>query len=188
MNGNWFPWGVGVGANTAAESVAAWRHVHDIFASVGATNATWVWCPYADPFGRFGHLRSIYPGSRYVDWTCMDGYNWGRNTTNPHPWHGFSQIFDITYGRIEKVAPRKPMLLAEISSSPNGGRNMFRKLPAMYPMVRGLVWFDSIDRTVDFSLETSAQALTAFASGIRPPNYRSNVYGALTELPIGPPR
>src|SRR5262249_53008700 len=40
MNGNWFPWGVGVGANTAPEFVAAWRRVHDIFASVGATNAT----------------------------------------------------------------------------------------------------------------------------------------------------
>jgi hypothetical protein len=65
---------------------------------------------------------------------------------------------------------------------------MFAKLPGRYPKVRGLVWFDSVDRTVDFSLETSARALSAFAAGIRRPAFRSNIYGGLTESPIGPPR
>ena len=38
MNGNWFPWHEGVNGNQAGESVKAWRHVHDIFTAVGATN------------------------------------------------------------------------------------------------------------------------------------------------------
>ncbi len=38
--------GLGVNGDQPGEFVAAWRHVHDIFTSVGATNATWVWCPY----------------------------------------------------------------------------------------------------------------------------------------------
>ncbi|MBS1863384.1 MAG: hypothetical protein JSS68_16930, partial [Actinobacteria bacterium] len=41
MNGNWFPWAEGVNGNNPGEYVAAWRHVHDIFTQVGATNATW---------------------------------------------------------------------------------------------------------------------------------------------------
>ena len=49
MNGNWFAWSEGVNGNQPGEYVAAWRHVHDIFTQVGATNATWVWCPNVDP-------------------------------------------------------------------------------------------------------------------------------------------
>ena len=51
MNGDWFAWAEGVNGNKSGEYVAAWRHVHDIFTSVGATNATWVWCPNVDPGG-----------------------------------------------------------------------------------------------------------------------------------------
>src|SRR5436190_3670193 len=43
MNGNWFPWGEQANGNSPGEYVAAWRHVHDIFTSLGATNASWVW-------------------------------------------------------------------------------------------------------------------------------------------------
>ena len=54
MNGDWFPWAERVNGNQPGEYVAAWRHVHDIFTAVGATNATWVWCPYADSKPRLG--------------------------------------------------------------------------------------------------------------------------------------
>jgi beta-mannanase len=40
MNGNWYPWGTA--HTTAAQFVAAWRHIHDLFARVGATNVIWV--------------------------------------------------------------------------------------------------------------------------------------------------
>src|ERR1700761_7706288 len=51
MNGNWFPWADAINGNHAGEFAAAWRHVHDIFTAVGATNVTWLWCPYVDPTG-----------------------------------------------------------------------------------------------------------------------------------------
>src|SRR3954454_17181868 len=35
MNGDFFPWSTGVNGNQPGEFVAAWRHVHDIFTSVG---------------------------------------------------------------------------------------------------------------------------------------------------------
>ena len=138
MNGNWFPWSELANENSPGQYVAAWRHIHDIFAAVGASNATWVWCPYADTEKRLKKtpLKPLYPGDSYVDWTCLDGYNWGRNPVNPKPWRSFGELFDPAYKEVtKKVAPRKPLMLGEFASSPNGGhkaawiRQMFEKLP-----------------------------------------------------------
>ena len=76
------PLGEGANGNKPGEYVAAWRHVHDIFAAAGATNATWVWCPYADVTPQPAPSPSYYPGDAYVDWTCLDGYNWANNRAN----------------------------------------------------------------------------------------------------------
>ncbi|HVD86886.1 MAG TPA: glycosyl hydrolase [Solirubrobacterales bacterium] len=195
MNGNWFPWAEGVNGNARGQYVAAWRHLHDIFTAVGATNATWVWCPFADGKGKLQELRSIYPGNGYVDWACMDGYNWGKNGVNPQRWKSFGQLFDSTYEQLtKKVARRKPIVLAEFATSPNGGhkalwiKNMFEKLPREYPRVRGLIYFDGLDRGVDWPIESSGSALRAFAKGIRKGIYANNRFNELVGSPIRPPR
>ncbi len=77
MNADWFPWAERANGNRPGDFVRAWRHVHRIFASVGASNATWVWCPIADLHSSRSQLRELFPGRAYVDWTCMDGYNFG---------------------------------------------------------------------------------------------------------------
>jgi hypothetical protein len=193
MNGNWLPWSESVNGNAPGQYIAAWRHVHDIFTSVGATNATWAWCPYADEKHRFQSLRSVYPGSAYVDWTCMDGYNWGKNAVNPQKWRTFPELFKTTYERLtKKIAPHKPIMIAEFASTPNGGhkaawiRKMFAELPRQFPRIRGLIWFDSIDRGVDWPLETSATATKAFAEGISRGIYASNRFADLPPDKIPP--
>jgi mannan endo-1,4-beta-mannosidase len=195
MNGNWFPWSEGVNGNNPGEFVAAWRHVHDIFSAVGATNATWVWCPFADANKqRLGNMSALYPGSEYVDWACLDGYNWGTTSVNPHPWKSFGQIFTPAYERLTKrVAPGKPILLGEFASSPYGGhkalwiRNALAKLPTKFPRIRGLLWFDGVDRGIDWPIETSASVTREFAGGIRKRLYVGNAYAELATSPIGPP-
>ncbi|HEY0317795.1 MAG TPA: glycosyl hydrolase [Solirubrobacterales bacterium] len=118
MNGRWFPWGARVNGNQPGEYVAAWRHVHDLVASVGATNATWVWCPYA--YEEEG-VWAYYPGNRYVDWTCLDAYNWGPGAPEPAPWTSFRKLFGPAYEYIvQRVARNKPMLIAELASSGRG--------------------------------------------------------------------
>jgi hypothetical protein len=194
MNGNWFPWAEGQNGNRPGEYVAAWRHVHDIFTSVGATNVTWVWCPYADPRRRLGSLRKLYPGSRYVDWTCMDGYNWGRAPVNGQPWLSFAHIFGSTYGRVLRIAPHKPMMLGEFASSSYGGRkwrwirSAFRALPRRFPRIRAVVWYDSVDRGVDWPIETSRGAARAFRTGIGHKSFAGNRFSKLVGAPIRPPR
>jgi hypothetical protein len=195
MNGDWFAWHEGVNGNQPGEGIAVWRHVHDIFSSVGAANATWVWCPYADAPGRYPPVGRFYPGDAYVDWTCLDGYNWAKNSVNPHPWRSFDAIFRSTYRAIvRRVARSKPMMLAEMAS---GGRsrakakwvlNMFRQLPTRYRRIRALVWFEQVDRGVQWPIANSPLVVRAFAHGVRHRAFKGNFYAGLAEEPIRPPR
>jgi hypothetical protein len=195
MNGNWFPWSEPVNGNSPGQFIAAWRHVHDLFYWSGATNVTWVWCPYADPNGRFQKLRSIYPGSAYVDWTCLDAYNWGLNGVNSQPWRSFDRLMSKPYEQLtKKVAPHKPIVLAEFASAPNGGhkalwiKNMFAQLPRKYPRVRGLIWFETLDRGINWPVTTSLTATRQFSRWIHKWYYLENGFSELAESPIRPLR
>ena len=188
MNGNWFPWSEGVNGNKSGEYVAAWRHVHDIFAAAGASNVTWTWCANVDSESKLTDLASLYPGDEYVDWTSLDGYNWGGSE-----WSGFGELFGGTYHRIvDSIAPSKPLIVAEVGSSENGGSkadwiaDMLKRLPTEFPQVRGVAWFDKyVDG--DWPIETSAGATSAFASGIQGSSFRGADYGDLGGGPIEPP-
>jgi hypothetical protein len=178
MNGDWFAWHEGVNGNQPGEAVAAWRHVHDIFTEVGATNAAWVWCPNVDPTGSLKDLRSLYPGDRYVDWTGLDGYNWGTNPVRPDRWRGFDELFHSTYSLItESIAPGKPLVIAEIGSTEQGGskaawiEQALGAVAAGYPQVRALMWFEKYDDGMDWPIETSSGAASAFAGGIGQPAF-----------------
>ena len=182
MNGDWFPWSEGVNGNQRGEFVTAWRHVHDIVSGVGATNATWVWCPNVDFEGVFQDLAEVYPGDSYVDWTGLDGYNSGTNPAKKDRWRTFDQLYERTYDEIvQNVAPSKPMVIGEIASTEQGGSKaqwigeMLKALPSRYPKIRGLVWFDKFESGMDWPIETSASAIDAFARGVRGAAYRGSV-------------
>jgi len=203
MNGNWFPWAQGANGNDAADFVAAWRHVHDIFTSVGATNVTWVWCPNVDPYHEFGNLAALYPGSAYVDWTCLDGYTFGTRAgskkvggmpTGGGGWSTFNQIFSSTYSQIvNTIAPEKPLMIGEVASSEHGGSkaewiaNALAQVPIAYPRMRAIVWFDWAREGYDWPIETSGSSTAAFSQGIVSPHFTSNTFGGLGGGTIGPP-
>ncbi len=196
MNGNWFPWGRDTNGNQTEDFVPAWRHVHDIFTAVGATNATWVWCPYVEHPNSPG-LGHFYPGDASVDWTCLDGYNWGPTSpANPIPWRSFGTIYRQSYRKVvTRIAPRKPMIFAEIATSDYGGdkpawiRNMFAKVRRDYRKVFGLIWFDVNDRNAHWPLEDSQAAVDAFAAGISHPAYLTNPFSQFETSPVPvPPR
>jgi hypothetical protein len=199
MNGGWFPWSEGVNGNTPGEFVAAWRHVHDIFRRVGATNVTWVWAPNIDWERELTPLPGLYPGDRYVDWTALDGYNRGG------PWKSFRGLFASTYDEItRRIAPGKPMLVAETASTETGGdkarwiADLFAVLPRRFPAIRGLVWFEKDEQGMNWPLASSAAALEAFAGRRYPPGqagargvaaraFKGNVYRRLRGGKIGVP-
>jgi len=186
MNGNWFAWMEGVNGNQPGEAVTAWRHVHDIFAEAGATNASWVWCPNVDPDNALRDLASLYPGDAYVDWTCLDGYNAGTNPHESDHWRTFDQLYSSTYKEItETIAPSKPMIVGEVGSTEYGGskaswiEDMLTTLPVEYPRIRGLLWFEKYDNGMDWPLESSTGATSAFAAGIANGAFADNRFGSL---------
>ena len=183
MNGDWFPWAENANGNQPGDSVAAWRHVHDIFASVGASNATWVWCPNV---GYATNLAARYPGDAYVDWTCLDGYN------RAQPWKSFTSLFGASYQLITtSIAPSKPMIVGETGATEAGGSKSWWIADALtvvrtqFPKIKGFVYFDKFG-TMDWPIETSSTAQAAFASGIASPAYARNRFASIKTSPIPP--
>ncbi|HEV3227410.1 MAG TPA: glycosyl hydrolase [Acidimicrobiales bacterium] len=191
MNGNWFPWAEGVNGNKAGDYVAAWRHVHDIFTSVGASNAAWVWCPNVDSRNQFTSLAGLYPGDSYVDWTCLDGYNWGAQNGS---WDSFDSLYHSTYHEIvDTIAPSKPMIIGEISSSETGGSKadwitdaLTVQIPQRYTKIRGVVWMDVFVDNMDWPINSSASSKAAFGAAVRQSTYAANRF-ASAAAPLRPP-
>lgn len=120
MNSFWFPWGEMANHNHPGDFTRAWRHVHRILREVGATNASWVWCPLVDNHHVLRDMVELYPGDADLDWTCLDGYNFGRPIRRS--WQTFAQVFTAPYRRItQQIAPSKPLLVGEVGSGAMGG-------------------------------------------------------------------
>jgi hypothetical protein len=136
-----------------------------------------VWCPVTDPTHVEQPLAPLYPGSAYVDWTCLDGYN------RDEPWLTASELFGPSYDEITReIAPDKPMLLGEVASTESGGNKaewvdgLFRALATRFPQVRAISWFDKIEpggakQHTDWPIDSSRAAAEAFARGIDAPRY-----------------
>jgi Glycosyl hydrolase family 26 len=193
MNGEWFAWHEGVNGNQPGEAVAVWRRVHDIFSSVGASNVTWVWCPNVDPSDQMTDLASLYPGDEYVDWTGLDGYNWGTNPARPDKWRSFDELYRETYDEITTtIAPGKPLIISEIGSTEHGGSkaewiaDAITSVTTEYPLIRGFLWFEKLDDGMDWPIETSTTSAQAFATGIQHPAFAANSFGGLGGGPVLP--
>ena len=170
MNGSWYPWSEALNGNRPGEFVAAWRHVHDIFAAAGATNVRWVWSPVA----RFGlapqKIAEFYPGNRYVDIVGFSGFN-GGTALNWTGWHPFANLFDSYLSEAQTLAPGKPIQISEVASATEGGsrsawiRTMFEDLRAD-PHVTSVLWFD-LPKQTDWQISAGGQDAGALAAGIR---------------------
>jgi beta-mannanase len=166
MNGNWYGWSPGVNGNTAAGYVAAYRHVHQVFAQVGARNVKFVWSPNVAYPGSTP-LASLYPGDGYVDYVGVDGYNWG--TLDGHTWQTPEELFGPTLEEVAALTSR-PVLVTEVASTSEGGdkaawiSSLFVMLRST-PQVKGFVWFDAVKET-DWQIDSSSQTLESFRLGL----------------------
>jgi hypothetical protein len=180
MNGAWYPWGVAPGnpnGNTPADYVAAWRHVHDIFAQVGATNALWVWSPNVVSV-RYPIPASLYPGDAYVDWVGMDGYNEGSDPgAGDGGWTSLTNLFGPTYDTLTALT-NKPLMIGEMASVETGGskaawitQGLLTDVPTRLPRVRAVIWFDK-NKEADWRVDSSPAAVAAYRSVVASPLYQ----------------
>jgi mannan endo-1,4-beta-mannosidase len=149
MNGWWYSWGLP--RTTPAKFIAAWRHIHDVFTSVGATNVIWSW----DPSHQYGHFApgktasaasKWYPGDAYVNWIGLDGYL-GYNPSGQA--QTFQQVFGFQLKDVRKVSRGKPVYIAETAvvrgpAVASQIAELFSGVKAYH--LQGFVWFDAVAR------------------------------------------
>lgn len=167
MNGNWYPWGYGHASPKTF--VAAWRHLHDLFAKVGARNVTWCWdvnhwdpamAGHAANYG-IGPARLWWPGARYVDWIGLDAYY-------ETPGDTFQSLFGGSLRALHQIAP-KPVLIAETAAG--AGPLQATQIASLFSGLRrgeviGAVWFDAKGRQT-WQIEGQRAAIAAFRAGSR---------------------
>jgi beta-mannanase len=156
-----------------ATFIAAWRHIHDIFAQEGARNVSFVWCPTASGFQN-GNAQRYYPGGAYVDWVCADGYNWG-GVRSSRPWRSFADVFGAFY-HWGTTATTKPLMVGELGTAEgNAGQkatwfnSASSSLPTLFPRLAAVVYFDSYDsaNSWDWRTTSSTSARSAYIAWAR---------------------
>lgn len=177
MNGNWYPWSERVNHNAPGQFAEAWRHVHDIFTKVGATNVIWVWSPNVIRHFENISLAALYPGDAYVDWIGVTAYEVTEQTTD--------ELLDPTMREIGRFT-QKPMLITETGGQPNKYKaswtaDLLSWLPKQ-ANVLGFVWFEYDGVTggrTNWTFEGDPQTLQSFKTGLsRYPMVRVPIPGA----------
>lgn len=168
MNGNWYPWAESSNGNSPGDFVAAWRHVHDVVGSTGASNITWVWNPNV-PYWGSTPLNGLYPGSAYVDAVALDGYNWG-TSASWSTWQTPSEIFGQGLSELRALAPGKEILIAETASAEQGGSkadwntSLINYLAAQRD-VTAITWFH-FNKETDWRINSSNSSAQALAQAL----------------------
>jgi mannan endo-1,4-beta-mannosidase len=161
MNGNWYPWGTD--QSTAAEFVAAWRHMHDLFVQAGASNVIWVWNPnIVNPVPQV-QLSLYWPGDSYVDWVGITGYF---PASGPET---FASLYGPTIAEIKHFTA-KPIIIAETSvetgpSDMQAARSLVAGVKH-HPRVLGFIWFDFDKAGIDWQIESRPALRAAMAADV----------------------
>ncbi len=167
MNGNWYTWGYT--QTSPRRFVAAWRHLHRLFAAAGARNVTWCWdvntwdpalAGHAPNYG-IGPPRWWWPGARYVNWVGLDAYY-------ETPTDTFRTRFKDSLRALHRIA-HKPVLIAETAVA--AGPRQVWQIRTLFSGLRstnviGAVWFDWKGRE-QWRLEGHPAAIAAFRAGAR---------------------
>lgn len=192
MDGTWYPWGGHQNGNTPAEFIRAWRHVHDIFEAVGATNVTWVWSVNHEsvPVTASNQIARYWPGARYVDWTGISGFNWGR-ASPLSVWKGIDAVIGERY--LDLLAYGKPIALMETGAPEKGGdkskwiASTYARLASAYPGIDAVIWYDRRDSTErDWRIDSTPAALAAFKRAVSGPAVFDADSAWLTTTPGSP--
>jgi hypothetical protein len=149
--------------HSAADYIAAWKHIRGTFAQQHVDNVAWVWCPTSRGFAS-GEAGAFYPGDNAVDWICTDAY------PGPGPHRSFADV--VRPFLAWSSHHPKPIMIGEYGvplSYPPQERARWLRSAALTaqgdPQIKALVYFDSnpTGHLADhrFSLD-SPEALQAF--------------------------
>lgn len=130
MNGQWFPWngawngggrtdGLGdpVDPDGPERFRLTYRHIISIAREELATNIVWVFHVSAQdlPDTGWNRFERYYPGDDWIDWLAVSVY--GAQTPMQDDWPTFRELMDSDYRRLVRLAPTKPIILAEFGAT-----------------------------------------------------------------------
>ncbi|MBU1026402.1 MAG: hypothetical protein KKA31_01585, partial [Candidatus Margulisbacteria bacterium] len=129
-------------------------------------NVKWVWSPnhLSFPNESWNEASDYYPGSAYVDWIGIDGYNWGFGD-----WFTFDEIYSSSYATFSTYG--KPIMIGEFASAEDGGdkaawiTSTFLTIKNDYPQIRAFNWFN-INKERDWRINSSSSAEAAFKTAV----------------------
>lgn len=120
-------------------------------------------------------MDAYYPGDAYVDWVGMTGYF---RETDRIP--TFTSTYGETLGELRRVAPGKPILLAEVGATEDhqlkvAWTTSFFQGVVGEPDVIGFLWFNySVSEkghTNDWKITSTVPVQDAFRAGIMASGY-----------------
>lgn len=194
MNGAWDTWCVndlpgqcldqdsGLKQNSL-DYIFTWRHVRNIFAQEDVTNAAWVWCPNAILHDHMDFSK-LYPGDSYVDWTCLDWYNW----SPPDAWQSFTQGVKASYDQLLSIAPGKPIMIGEFATADGGDTTGSKQatwitstfkteIPGSFPKIKAVVYYDvnatAAPTKVNWYIDNKPSVIAAFKQAVASSYYLS---------------
>jgi beta-mannanase len=147
----------------------AFRHVHDVFQRVGASNVVWVWNMMGYVGGYGSIYETLYPGDAYVDWISYDPYNWYRCRAGAKA-RSFEQITKPFYDWTATQHPSKPLMLSEYGlmeqgpGMPSKAEWFHAELQALKTTrtrIKAVVYFNNLHGCV-WNVSTSAASVAAY--------------------------
>lgn len=165
------------GRGTPAEFVAAYRHVHDVFAAAGAANAVWAWVTTGYS-GNFDRLLSFYPGNDDVDWISWEAYT-GVKCPSPSTLSASASFYKNvqpmykwlhTTGAAGGIDVTKPIIISEYdavyntadpSVTANWYRGMVPAIKTSFPGIKAIQKWDVPGGNCRYSTDTDPQITAA---------------------------
>lgn len=166
MNGTWTPYG-----GDPANFKIAYRKVVDAFARAGVdeTQVRFVFAPNSFSTRPY-RIADYYPGGTLVDVVGMSAYNMGPTLDR---WISVRETMDAGLAALRRIAPRKPIIIAQVGSSPIDGDQvswlweMFTYLTDD-PQVVGFVYFN-FNKETDWRVWTGVSLSDGWRIGMNLP-------------------
>ena len=169
MNGDWAQWCSWFYGLDPDLYIMAWVRVHTIFEEAGADNVIFVWNPHDRTYPDYDWQAQYlyYPGDDMVDWIGLTAYNNGVTRPTEH-WRDFEECYSDLYDEYMIRYSDKPFMITEFACNEIGGNksdwirvglnSLFRE----YPNIWMAVWWNGVDDTWIYDIDSSQASLEAF--------------------------
>jgi mannan endo-1,4-beta-mannosidase len=181
MNGDWTEWCSWNYGLDPDIFIMAWSRVYALFQKVDAGNVRFVWNPHDRDYPGYDWNSQFlyYPGDNKVDWVGLTAYNNG--VTRPNEvWREFDEAYSGLYREYMWRYSCKPFLITEYACNEIGGDKArwieegMNSLSINYPNIRIAVWWNGVDDTWIYDIDSSEASKEAFRESMKNPYYYRN--------------